>query len=71
MSVKKGDLIYAIDENRTLEVEGLWGNASSVVDFSARYTTTHLVDTSGSKVYGNRGFKFEDENKKWMVKHTI
>ncbi len=65
MTVSKGDMIFAIDEERTLEVEGLWGSASKTVDFSARYTSTNLVDVHGNNVFGNRGFRFEDEGKVW------
>lgn len=65
MTVKKGDKIQAIDENRTLEVEGLWGEASQVVDFSAKYTSTNLLDGYGNKVFESRGFKFIDEGIIW------
>jgi hypothetical protein len=65
MTVKKGDKILAIDENKILVVEGLWGNASQIVDFSARYTESNVVDKYGNKIYGNRGFSFKDENKVW------
>lgn len=65
MTVAKGDIIYAIDDQKELEVEGLWGDDSSIVDFSAKYITSTLVDNKGHRVFGNRGFKFEDENVKW------
>lgn len=63
--VSKGDIILAIDENKNLKVEGLWGDTSSTVDFQATYTETNLTDTKGIAVYGNRGFRFADEGTKW------
>lgn len=64
-SIKKGDIIIEIDTDRELEVEGLWGEASSIIDFSATYLKTNMVDGYGNKVFGNRGFKFSEEGIVW------
>lgn len=64
-TISKGDFIYAIDENRKLEVEGMWPPGINGADFQAKYSETNLVDFDGNKVYGNRGFKFKEEGSKW------
>ena len=65
MAIQKGDKIYTIDEKRMMEVEGLWRNASQTIDFSAKYISTNLVDGNGNRVFGNRGFRFQDEDVIW------
>ncbi|MEX3713372.1 hypothetical protein ABFV99_13290 [Cytobacillus horneckiae] len=67
MKIKKGDKIYAIDEKKTLEVEGLWKNASKTIDFSAKYTTTNFTDSYGNKLFGTRGFRFQDNGVIWRI----
>lgn len=63
--LKKGDIIIEITTNRPLSVDGLWGKASSIIDFSATHMTTNVVDNYGNAVFGKRGFKFSDEGIVW------
>lgn len=65
--IQKGDKIHAIDEDRILIVEGLWGEVSKSVDFSATYTHSAGKTTDGKSVYGNRGFRFQDEGIIWNI----
>lgn len=63
--VKIEDIIEELHTGRRLRVECLWGNASQSIDFTGRYTTSNLIDIYGNKVYGGRGFNFQDENIVW------
>jgi|GEM_PF-4046653 len=64
--VPKGTKIIALDENKILISEGDWHpEASTIIDFSARYVDRAGIDRCGNELFGNRGFKYKDYGVKW------
>lgn len=66
MKVPKGIKIIAIDEDKVLISEGDWPpEASSVIDFSARYVESSGKTVNGDSVFGGRGFRYRDKDTIW------
>lgn len=64
--VPKGTKIIALDENKILISEGDWHpEASTVIDFGARYVDRAGIDQYGNEIFGNRGFKYKDKGVIW------